>query len=82
MTENKNGPKGAYANIFVPSDLRDRIDAVRDILGLKSRTEVVRISIFLIERATDQFVERIENNAYEPALIEALGVIRKERKKG
>jgi len=42
-------PKG-YANIFVPDDLKERIDGVQGQIGLRSRTDVVRVGVYVLER--------------------------------
>ncbi len=39
-----------YANIFTPDDLTKQIDRSRETLGLKSRTEVVRLGQTLLEK--------------------------------
>ena len=49
-----------YTNIFTPDDLTEQIDRARDNLGLKSRTEVVRLGQKVLER----WIEYAMNNEH------------------
>ena len=49
-----------YCNIFTPDDLTEQIDRTKENLGLKSRTEVVRLGQKILER----WVEQAMNNEH------------------
>ena len=49
-----------YCNIFTPDDLTEQIDRARENLGLKSRTEVVRLGQKILER----WIEHAMNNEH------------------
>ena len=61
---NKQKKEPTHANIFVPLELKDQIDANADVLGLKSRTEAIRIGQKLLASWINQTLIR------EPVLFE------------
>ena len=60
-----------YANLFIPIELKDQIDASTDALGLRSRTEAVRMGQVLLQGWIEH-AQRYDANLFD-RLLNLLG---------